>query len=167
MIDQVTAVFSTAALPAAMLWAASKQPNDNRATLCMIMAVLHSLYLLSAVATPLSWYWISYVAASVISVACIHRLMLSDNDGEWCWRISQLMFVSVLFNGFGGWLWTAYYPPTAYNVAMFVVNLMVIRAIMVDCEPAGRTDVSNMVGGRNALSFLPRLGLGAAREATK
>lgn len=167
MIDELTAVFSTAALPAAMLWAASKQPNDNRSMLCLILSGLHAIYLLAAVATPLPWYWLSYVAASVISVACIHQLMLSDGDGEWCWRISQLMFISVLFNGFGGWLWTAYYPPTAYNVAMFVVNLMVIRAIMVDCDPAGRTDVSSMVGGRDALSFLPRLGLGAAREAAK
>ena len=167
MIDELTAVFSTAIVPAVMLWAASKQPNDNRAMLCIVMSGLHALYLLSAVAIPLDYYWISYAVASVISVACIHQLMQTDSDGDWCWRISQLMFVSVLFNGFGGWLWTAYYPPTVYNVAMMITNLALLRAIMVDCDPAGRTDVSNMVGGRNTLSFLPRLGLGAAREAAK
>lgn len=167
MIDAVLASFSAAAVPVAMMLAVSRQPNHNRGGVVMVLALMHSLYMLACISTPDSHYWVTYVAGMFINLSCIRLLMLSESDGNWCDRIAWMLWASTVIDGIGGWMWSAYYPPTVYNTAMMITNLALLWAIMVDCGPAGRTDVSNMVGGRNLLSFLPRLGLGAAREAAK
>lgn len=167
MINMLLPVFSAAVVPVAMMLAVSRQPNDNRSGAVMVLALMHSVYMLVCLLLPDEIYGYSYVSGMIINLACIRLLMLSESDGQWCDRVSWMLWASTVIDGAGGWLWTAYYPPTVYNVAMMITNLALLWAIMVDCDTAGRTDVSSMVGGRDTLSFLPRLGLGAAREAAK